>query len=61
MLLYTVRYLWHDAAQRVLGPNSPSLRRRMACCVDDPSIGGSKIRGTMCQNMERTKELLVTR
>jgi len=61
MLLYTVRYLQHDAAQRVLGPNSLSSRQYAACCVDDPSIGSSEIQGMMCQNMERTKELLVTR
>jgi len=43
---------------RVLGPGSPSLRRRAACCVDGPSVGGSKIWGEMRRNMESAKECL---
>jgi len=30
--------------------------RRAACCVGDPSVGGSEICGEMCLNMERAKE-----
>jgi len=55
MLLYSqISLAW--CYTRVLGPNSPSLRQHMAYCVDDPSVDSSEIWGTMCWNMERTKE-----
>jgi len=39
----------------VLGPSSPSSRRRVACCVGDPSIGGREIRSKMSRKMGMTR------
>jgi len=39
----------------VLGLSSPSLRQHMACCVGNPSIGGSEIQSKMSRKMGMTR------
>ena len=34
------------------------LEAARGCCVGDPGIGGSEIRGEMCWKLERTKETI---